>query len=557
MHSREPSEEHSDQAAVKVAADVADLADLAVTPAATTGTYADRILALQRTAGNAAVHRMLARGMMRPPPLPARGLARDVPAPAPGEAAAAVAAAAADWVAVVPDAQDTVITEFDAAAKSQKVVHHAITGAAASGPLDPAVQATVDTACAAVVAYRDTLPQPVVTSGITNSQGKAWTGTSWTRYSGLQAGGALRPAPAPTKKNPNPSDPRTDAQKQAYDSQRSYIDWTSHESAAIGTMTAPAAGEDTTAYRKWLGDRLYFDIGSMEGGFDSINVYDSQIVTWGAGLGGASGFVADAMSNMAQSTLTGGGKVVGEEVTKILHAAGIAFEGLSGGRQGFVVLDPVSQRKYHGASALHLIKADNRLLMLFTNLARGELPGLDVDTAASGGQPGSTLKEAARRAAFEGQRHVFLDIYGGSGFKSAVNALGPTWPYDSLMMVLHLHWWGLTGWQTFKDTGGDMRAIIKKTYTLGKYVTTRNDAHVAVRDLAKHLQDFGGASSKALWGPEQQLAPDALESGAYYVETVPEVVAADAVADTVKDGKVIKKGKAAVAHQDPKYRKLQ
>jgi hypothetical protein len=553
VYSLEPSEERADEAAVKA------VADLAVTPPATSGGYMHRILALQRTAGNTAVQRMLARGLMHPPPLPSRLLARDVPAPAPGEAAAAVAAAAADWVAVVPDAQDTVITKFDAAAKSQKVVHHTAKGAAAPAPLDPAVQATVNNACATVVAYRNTLPQPVVTSGITSNQGKGWTGTSWTRYSGLQAGGSLRSPPAPTKKNPSPVDPRTDAQKQAYESQRSYIDWTSHESTAIGTMAAPTAGEDTTAYRKWLGDRLYFDIGSMEGGFDSINVYDSQIVTWGAGLGGASGFVADAMSNMAQSTLTGGGKVVGEEVTKILHAAGIAFENAGGGRLRFVVLDPVSQRKYRGTSALHLIKADNRLLMLFTNLARGELPGLDVDTAspASGGGSGTTLKEAARRAAFEGQRHVFLDIYGGSGFKSAVNTLGPTWPYDSLMMVLHLHWWGLTGWQTFKDTGGDMRAIIKKTYTLGKYVTTRNGANVAVRDLAKHLQDFGGASSKVLWGAEQQLSTDTLQSGAYYVEIVPEVVAADAVDDTVKNGKVIKKGKAAVAHQDPKYRKLQ
>jgi hypothetical protein len=265
------------------------------------------------------------------------------------------------------------------------------------------------------------------------------------------------------------------------------------------------------------------------------------------------------MSNMAQSKLSGGGKVVGDEVTRILHAAGIAFEDVGKGRQGFVVLDPVSQRKYRGASALHVIKADNRLLMLFTNLARGELPGLDVDAAgpAPGAQPGTTLKEAARRAAFEGQRHVFLDIYGGSGFKTAVDTLGPTWPYDSLMMVLHLHWWGLTGWQTFKDTGGDMKAIIKKAYTLGKYVETRNGAHIAVRDLAKHLQDFGGASSKALWGPEQQLAPDTLEDDAYYVETAHEVLAADAVPETVTNGKVVKKGKAAVAHQDAKYRKLQ
>ncbi len=550
MHSRELTEARFEEAAVRAIADLA--------PAAA-GPHAERILALQRTAGNSAVGGMLSRGTLARPP--ARRLARDVPAPtpapAPGEAAAAVAAAA-DWVAVVPDADDAVITEFDAKTQSQKVVHHTVKGAAAGAAPDPAVQTTIDSVCAAVTKYRDGLPGPVVTSGITSNQGKQWAGTSWTRYSGLQAGGVLHP-PKATKKNPTPDDPRTDAQKQAYQSQTSYIDWTRHESAEIGTMTAPKTGEDTAAYRRWLGDRLYFDIGSMEGGFDSINVYDSQIVTWGAGLGGASGFVADAMSNMADSKLTGGGKVVGAEVTKILHAAGIAFEDAGKGRKRFVVLDPVSKRKYRGASALHLIKADNRLLMLFTNLARGELPGLDVDTAGpvADGKPGQTLKEAARRAAFEGQRHVFLDVYGGSGFKAAVDALGPTWPYDSLMMVLHLHWWGLTGWQTFKDTGGDMRAIIKKTYTLHKYVTTRNGANVAVRDLAKHLQDFGGASSKALWGPEQQLAPDKLEKDAYYVEVAPEVLAADAVPATVNaKGKVTKKGKAAVAHQDPKYRKL-
>jgi hypothetical protein len=32
---------------------------------------------------------------------------------------------------------------------------------------------------------------------------------------------------------------------------------------------------------------------------------------------------------------------------------------------------------------------------------------------------------------------------------------------------------------------------------------------------------------------------------------------ADAVPDTFNECKVVKKGKAAVAHQDPKYRKLQ
>jgi hypothetical protein len=61
----------------------------------------------------------------------------------------------------------------------------------------------------------------------------------------------------------------------------------------------------------------------------------------------------------------------------------------------------------------------------------------------------------------------------------------------------------------------------------------------------------------ALWGPEQQLAADKPENDAYYVETAHEVLAADAVSETVTNGKVVKKGKAAVAHQDAKYRKLQ
>ena len=61
--------------------------------------------------------------------------------------------------------------------------------------------------------------------------------------------------------------------------------------------------------------------------------------------------------------------------------------------------------------------------MLFTSLARGELPGLYstwVPAPAGGGAPSVSLQDAARRAAFEGQRHVFLDTYNGSGFSAAV-----------------------------------------------------------------------------------------------------------------------------------------
>ena len=109
----------------------------------------------------------------------------------------------------------------------------------------------------------------------------------------------------------------------------------------------------------------------------------------------------------------------------------------------------------------------------------------------------------------------------------------------------------------FKDTGGDMTKIIKKAFELYRsYVQKRGAANVATRDLAAHLQDFGGASSNACWGPEIQLPDDQLESGGYYVEIKKAVAYRAAVPDTVKDGKVVKKGKAEVKAQDATYRKL-
>jgi hypothetical protein len=102
VHTREPSEARAEEPAARA------IADLVAAPTVTgpAGPEAARILALQRVAGNTAVQRMLAHGVLPRPP--ARRLSRDTPAGAAGEAGAAAAAAIADWTAVVPDAQDTV-----------------------------------------------------------------------------------------------------------------------------------------------------------------------------------------------------------------------------------------------------------------------------------------------------------------------------------------------------------------------------------------------------------------------------------------------------------------
>jgi hypothetical protein len=432
---------------------------------------------------------------------------------------------AADWLTVVPDADPGKLAISKLKAGKQVIEY-----AKAPKPkvkkgqkpppepppivVDPAQQPAIDAAVQTVADYRAKLPTAVAMGSIVSSQGAKWAGTWWTRYTATKA---FAP-PKPTKKNPKPVDKRTAEQIAAYESSKAYDAWLSGVSKATPTTA--------------LGDRLFLDIAGLEGGTDSINVYDKQIVTWGGGLGGASGAVPNAMKLVADSAASGDGKVVGQEVTRVLHDAGISFAAGKAGGVEFVVLDTASKRKFRGDSALHLIKADNRLLMLFTSIARGEVPGVDASA--------EKFKDAARKAVFDAQKDYFLNRYNGGDYAAAIKQLGPTWPYDSIMMVLHLEWWGVSRWTQFKETGGDMKKIIKKAFDLyTHYVETRNGAHVAKRDLGQHLQNFGGASSAACWGPVQQIKTEDLESGAYYAEIKPAVAATD-----------------KVAAQDATYRKL-
>jgi hypothetical protein len=519
---------------------------------------AARVLQVQRTAGNRVARRLLARDESA-----TAAMVQAANQSAMAAAKAQSAAVAQDWTVVVPDAEerkyvttkvvnDQQTIEYKTAAAPKPKKGQAPVPAPAPLVFTADQQQKIDAACKAVADYRATLTDPVATGGINKNQGASWAGTWWTRYTAMSK--KYRP-PTPTKKDPNPADPRTAEDKAAYESASTYNTWLAGVSKSTGTQALPAAGADTGPYRSWLGDRLFLDIAGLEGGTDSINVYDKQILTWGGGLGGASGAVPGAMKLVADSTATGGGKTVGTEVTKVLHAAGISFGTNAKGYTEFVVCDPGSKRKYRGDNALHLIKADSRLLMLFTSISRGELPGVDVNAAPANGQ---SLKDATRRAVFDAQKDYFLNKYNAGDFGAAVKQLGGTWPYDSIMMVLHLEWWGVSRWSQYKDTGGDMKKIIQKAISLyTTYTTTVNGAHVAQRDLASHLQNFGGTTSAACWGPEEQLAPDKLEKDAYYVETKPAVAFKAAVpAVTDAKGKVIKKGTAEVAAQNATYRKL-
>ena len=483
-------------------------------------------------------------------------------------AAAQAAAAAADWRNVVPDAEERSFVTTKLVGGAQTLEYGTAPapkpkpGAApAPQPAPPTItperQLAIDAACKRIADFRATLPLPAATGGNNSNQGAKWAGTWWTR------GTAMRELQAAEGDEEGP-DPGRSAHRRAEGRvrvRRVLRHLAARRRHGDRHARAPGRGRGHRPYLAWLKDRLFLDIAGLEGGTDSINVYDKQIVTWGGGLGGTSGAVPAALKLVAGSTRAGGGHSVGTEVTRVLLAAGIDFGTSASGAVEFVVCDPGAKRKFRGDSALHLIKADNRLLMLLTSISRGDLPGVDVDAAgapaAPGGPAGETLREATRRAVYDAQKSFFVSGYNTGDFGRAIATLGATWPYDSMMMVLHLEWWGVSRWTQFQATGGDMTKIIKRAFELYKsYVTTRNGASVGLRDFAHHMQHFGGASSEACWGPEAALPDDQLEAAAFYVETKPAVAFKAAVPDTVKDGKVVTKGKPEVAAENARYRKL-
>lgn len=259
---------------------------------------------------------------------------------------------------------------------------------------------------------------------------------------------------------------------------------------------------------------LFSDIAGLEGGPDSINTYDTQGLTWGAGLGGLG--TPRAMKMVADSAKQGGGRAVGAAVTDLLLQAGIGF-GVSAKNKfdEFNVLDTSRPRIYRGANANQVIKSDPRLQMLLSHISRGELPGTDA-----GAKPeDKEFKETLRQEVFDKQVEYFRSKHfaGKDSAVAAVDQLGRVegWPYDAICQVLHMQWGGVVLWRDFLPTKGDMKDIIKYAFTrYGAYVRNGN---IATDILVTMVKDHGNKSSRDMWDTTL-LDASALKPSEYYIE---------------------------------------
>ena len=393
-------------------------------------------------------------------------------------------------------------------------------------------KAAVDTACTAIDSARASLPGWAFPGRLPmlDRYGGTWIGPSG--YVAATDMAAPQPIP-PKKKGDKPTPVPPTAQEQAaMDSAKGYkkfLDTVGSESADLPRPTAPGAEAtpaQVTAYRdadaKWLAtlkSRLFYEVSAKEGGTDSINVWDSQILTWGGGIGSTSGQASTAMFALASNTTVVDGKRVGGEVTKALHATGIAFAATSDpARKDWAVVDTTKKVIFRDNDAAFLLKADQRLLMLLSHISRGELPGLAPaasvisDTSPASANVSPKLQDAIRRAAYDVQEQYFLHKYatGTSAFDVQIKTLADKgWPMQAIHVVLHLQWWGVGDrslrnfdhWDKFPGYTTFARDVITKHPYLKDKSTTLGKATLITGEYADHMVQYFLDKQDEVWEP--------------------------------------------------------
>lgn len=194
-----------------------------------------------------------------------------------------------------------------------------------------------------------------------------------------------------------------------------------------------------------------------EGGVGSINAYDSQLVTWGRGIGFKSGPIGVVMNALNKDPAIRG------EFLKY----GIAYGG------GFLVVNTETGAIETDLSAVNMMMGSPAMLSVFTMIAEDE---------------------RYHQAVVDAQWMAIMQSAG----KIPDYALG--WPEASIQLVGHItHWWPAVGWgddsknPRYAGTGGDPLAIVKTFIRAGAGGANPNGAY-SVRnvDTARNFQVWGG-----------------------------------------------------------------
>lgn len=423
----------------------------------------------------------------------------------------------------------------------------ATSGQPAPDPAQAAArQAAIDAACNAIDVARAQLPGWAFPERLpmTDQYGGKFVGPAG--YVAATDVAAPKPIP-PQKKGDKPTPvPPTAQQQTAMDSAREYRSFLTGIGRETADLTPPAAPgaptpEAAAAYKdaqaKWfakLESRLFFETSAKEGGTDSINVWDPQILTWGGGIGSTSGQASTTMFALAANKTVVDGRTVGDEVTKALHAAGIAFVSTNvAGRMDWAVVDTSTKRIFRDDDAAYLLKADPRLLMLLAHISRGELPGLAPAASViqgSGPAPANVspaLQDAIRRAAYAVQQEYFLHRY-AQAFEGQIRTLaGKDWPMQAIHVVLHLQWWGsaygplskFDHWDKFPGYATFARDVITNHPNLKGLATSFGKATLITGEFASHMVEYFLDKKDDAWEePTDPVTADDTADGEIYAE---------------------------------------
>lgn len=170
---------------------------------------------------------------------------------------------------------------------------------------------------------------------------------------------------------------------------------------------------------RWIWDEL-----RHEGGTSSINAYDSQMVTWGRGLGAKSGpMLTTVMNELFKDA----------DVSAAFLKQGIAYKG------GLTVVNTQTGAIETGTNALALMQADPHLLATLIQIAENP-----------------AFHQKVTDAQWKGTQAV------GTG---RVPDYALDWPKECIQMVAHItHWGPAYGWHykasNYKDTAGDPLKVV-------------------------------------------------------------------------------------------------
>ena len=194
-----------------------------------------------------------------------------------------------------------------------------------------------------------------------------------------------------------------------------------HDSVQASETATPKELQDSSAPGS-RARKLVWDEVRKEGGLDSLNTYDSEIVTWGKGFSAKSHSMNDVLLTMFKSD---------PEAKEMLRQAGIALSA-----SDWMVVNGETGAIETGDNALRLLQFDRQLLSVFITL---------------GSDPKHSAHALEAQWAWIRKRTANVPEYAYD------------WPADSIQLMAHLsQWMPALRWGSvdYKATGGDMYQII-------------------------------------------------------------------------------------------------